>query len=230
MTPMQRREALGRFYALLAQLAEHVGGPRRLAEASAQSGWPPAGVYFFFEPDEVREDGGRRVVRVGSHALTETSRTTLWNRLSQHRGTATGTGNHRGSIFRLHVGTALLNRGEHPEAAGSWSHKGRATPERRTAEDGLERAVSAYIGAMPVLWLAVDDRHERALIEEHAIALLSNADRPAVDPASPAWLGHLADRAAVRRSHLWNVRHVDDAPDDAWLEVLQRRVEAGGGS
>ncbi len=62
---------------------------------------------------EMRSDhgSGLRVVRVGTHAVTTTSRTTLWNRLSQHRGVAkTGGGNHRGSIFRLIVGTALKRR------------------------------------------------------------------------------------------------------------------------
>jgi hypothetical protein len=50
------------------------------------------------------------IVRVGTHALETGSQTTLWKRLSQHRGQArSGSGNHRGSIFRLIVGTALIH-------------------------------------------------------------------------------------------------------------------------
>jgi hypothetical protein len=48
--------------------------------------------------------------RLGTHALTDTSQTKLWSRLSTHRGHADGRGNHRGSIFRKRVGQAILNR------------------------------------------------------------------------------------------------------------------------
>ena len=75
--------------------------------------WPARGVYFFFEDGEARSTSGTgpRVVRIGTHALTAKSSTTLWNRLAQHRGVVgTGGGNHRGSIFRLLVGEALLRR------------------------------------------------------------------------------------------------------------------------
>jgi hypothetical protein len=67
-------------------------------------------VYFFFEDGEVRADGGLRLVRVGTHALTATSKATLWGRLRQNRGQvggrSPGGGNHRGSVFRRHVGAA----------------------------------------------------------------------------------------------------------------------------
>ena len=72
--------------------------------------WPRRGVYFFFEPGESRSlsGTGSRIVRLGTHALANGSRSTLWQRLSQHRGNAKGDGgNHRGSIFRLLVGVAL---------------------------------------------------------------------------------------------------------------------------
>ena len=69
--------------------------------------WPKRGVYFFFKPGETRRDGTPRVVRVGTHALKTGSGTSLWDRLSKHRGNlagrSPGAGNHRGSIFRLHV-------------------------------------------------------------------------------------------------------------------------------
>ena len=47
---------------------------------------------------------GPRVVRIGTHGLKNGSRSTLWGRLSQHRGSSrSGLGNHRGSSFRLLV-------------------------------------------------------------------------------------------------------------------------------
>ena len=106
-----------RFYTLLAEIAERTGGYRRLKACNGRMSWPRRGVYFFFEDGENRNGSGpgRRVVRVGTHALTPASRTTLWSRLSQHRGSLrSGTGNHRTSIFRLIVGAALARRGDAP--------------------------------------------------------------------------------------------------------------------
>jgi hypothetical protein len=105
---MDRLSDLVRYYDLLDRLEQKLGGERRLSECSGRMDWPKRGVYFFFEPGEERRDSGHgpRVVRVGTHALTTNSRTTLWNRLSQHRGVEkSGGGNHRGSIFRLIVGS-----------------------------------------------------------------------------------------------------------------------------
>ncbi len=65
-----------RFYRTLGQLADMLAGPRVLRECRAADGWPGQGVYFFFEPGEVRADGRDRVVRVGTHALTATSQAT----------------------------------------------------------------------------------------------------------------------------------------------------------
>lgn len=112
-----RRAALDDFYALLAELEERVGGKRMLENCNGRTDWPHRGVYFFFEEGEYREDGKTpRVVRVGTHALGP-SRPTLWGRLSQHRGTDGGStpggGNHRGSIFRRHVGAAWNGRQVH---------------------------------------------------------------------------------------------------------------------
>ena len=79
--------------------------------------WPPRGVYFFHESGEARSGtgGGPRVVRVGTHGLKSGSGSTLWDRLSQHRGSSrSGRGNHRGSIFRLIVGIALAKRNDIP--------------------------------------------------------------------------------------------------------------------
>ena len=111
---------LDRFYDLLTRLEKVNGGKRQVARGHGQMDWPKRGVYFFFEDGELRADGTTpRVVRVGTHGLRKSS-ATLWSRLSQHRGTVGGSmpggGNHRGSIFRLHVGTALLASGHWPDS------------------------------------------------------------------------------------------------------------------
>ena len=108
----QRTNHLTQFYELLTGLERNLGGARRLSECYGRMGWPQRGVYFFREAGERRIDSsqGQRIVRVGTYALKPGSRSTLWDRLSQHRGTNSGGGNHRGSIFRLIVGAATIER------------------------------------------------------------------------------------------------------------------------
>jgi hypothetical protein len=101
---MDRHADLRRLYAALDALEGCIDGKHTLAECHGRMVWPPLGVYFFFEASELRSETGTgpRVVRVGTHGLKAGSGTSLWRRLSQHRGiTSTGGGNHRGSIFRL---------------------------------------------------------------------------------------------------------------------------------
>ena len=128
-----------RFYALLANIRERTGGYRTLSTCDGRMSWPRRGVYFFFEDGEERSTSGHggRVVRIGTHALKPGSGTSLWNRLSQHRGARSGTGNHRGSIFRLLVGAALAQRGDAPLPA-SWGVGGDAGAAARKL--GTDRA------------------------------------------------------------------------------------------
>ena len=126
---MSREHDLDRLYSILDDLRRRQGGFRYLRDCSALSGWPKRGVYYFFEDGERRQGADAlRVVRVGTHALKAGSRAKLWGRLSQHRGSLTGTfaggGNHRGSVFRLHVGTALLNSGDYHEVVWDTWGKG----------------------------------------------------------------------------------------------------------
>jgi hypothetical protein len=226
MTTTADAVQVDRLYDVLAHLEQRLGGARHLADCTAGSGWPEHGVYFFFEPGELRRDGTTpRIVRVGTHALARTSTTTLWQRLSQHRGHLAGRtpggGNHRGSIFRHHVGTALLNTGNWPPSLHqSWRMPHVDQPSRR-AEAGLELAVSRHIGAMPLLWLAVPDRHDRRTIETGAIALLSNRNDGG-EPPTHGWLGRHADSQAVRTSGLWNVRDVDAYADPNILALIEK--------
>lgn len=222
-----RNEHLELFYSALRGLAETEHGPRRLAQCTGRDGWPHQGVYFFFEDGESRADGSPRVVRVGTHALRPGDKTTLWGRLRQHRGRIGGRkpggGNHRASIFRRHVGAALIRRDRLPgELAISWASR-HPEPGWETAEDQLELAVSQHIRAMPFLWLAVptrsDGSSDRGFIERNAIALLSCAAGGPGKPSS-GWLGSHAASRKVRDSGLWNADHVEDSYDPAFLDVL----------
>ena len=241
--PSDRTAATACFYDLLQKLQDRLGGCLRLAECDGHMGWPQRGVYFFFEPGESRglSGVGDRVVRIGTHALTDGSRSTLWQRLSHHRGNANNSGgNHRGSIFRLLVGTALARRGDCPlpRSWGVGADPGKAARKLQLgsgaavqdAEADLERRVSAYIGQMPFLWLNVPDapsaESARGCIERNAIALLSHARAPAADPPSANWLGMHSDRSRVRASGLWNNNHVEEVCDEAFLRCMAALIAA----
>lgn len=223
------------FYSLLSELERKVGGVRALSACSARLPWPRRGVYFFFEEGEDRSTSGdgQRVVRVGTHALKAGSTAKLWTRLSQHRGQVkSGTGNHRGSIFRLIVGTALIAR--HGHTVPTWGERNNYAAATRASEFQLEREVSKVIGAMRVLWLAIEDEpgaeSDRGHIERNAIALLSNLGRTAIDPPSKGWLGYSCDRERVRKSGLWNSNHVDEPYDHAFLDTMEHLVSNLDGS
>jgi hypothetical protein len=220
---------------MLAELAERLGGARCLRDCDGRRSWPKRGVYFFFERGETRRTSrdGPRIVRVGTHALKARSSTTLWNRLSQHRGvTQTGGGNHRGSIFRLLVGEAIIRRDAlHVDSWGvgqslteASARLGRSVAELKGSEAPVEAAVTRHIGDMPFVWIAVDDDpgpgSVRGVIERNAIALLSSWHRTPVDPVSPRWLGQHSGRERVRASGLWNNDHVEDTHDAAFVDML----------
>ena len=227
MNGSNRISDINRLYELLGELART--HPRRfLSECSGHDAWPLRGVYFFYENDECRSDSGDdRIVRVGTHALKTGSKTTLWNRLSQHKGQVkSGGGNHRGSIFRKLVGHALLVQNQQP--CDSWGKGSSASRDTRASELLIEQLVTGTLGRMQVLYLPIEDEARpsslRGLIERNAIALLSNYHKQPIDAPSKGWLGYLCTREKVRESGLWNQRHVDETHDPAFLDTLEEMI------
>lgn len=232
----QRQEHIEEFYDLLNALSLKVGGSRILLNCNGKMGWPSHGVYFFFEQGETRSHkSDLRVVRVGTHAVSTGSKTILWNRLRTHRGSGSGGGNHRGSIFRLHVGVALLNRDNNSNFS-DWGKGSSASKAIKQADAEHERRVSEYIGSMPFLWVKIADEpsknSNRALIERNAIALLAGEDgQSPLDIPSSSWLGQHSDRTKIRLSGLWNLNHVGEANNQIqynpeFLSLLRTYIEA----
>jgi hypothetical protein len=120
------------------------------------------------------------------------------------------------------LGAALISQRRY--AFPTWGEGHTAGAAVRAGELTLEAEVSKVIGAMPFIWLAVEDEpgegSERGYVERNAIALLSNYAGSPLDPPSPQWLGHHCNRERVRRSGLWNSNHVDEAYDPSFLDRL----------
>ena len=171
-----------RFYTSMRELYIGQTGGRLLRECTGKMEWPIRGVYFLFEPSEWLctrrfRPLTHRIVRVGTHGVSRGSKATLWNRISTHRGVVAGAGNHRSSIFRLHVGAALMRKLPNMWDAPNWGVGQLAGADVQQKERSLEREVSEILGQMRLLWLNVPDDpgpySDRSYLERNSIGLLS---------------------------------------------------------
>jgi len=237
MNRFDRLNDLIELYRLLDILEAKIGGKRTLGNLSWISDIPLKGVYFLFEPGEYRTDSGtgNRVVRVGTHGLKTGSNSTLRGRLRQHRGNiggkAPGGGNHRGSVFRKHVGQALINLNHYPsESSNHWGLGPNASVHVRDLEYPIEIDVSDYLRNMNFFWIEVDDspgpNSLRGYIERNSIALLSNFEREMIDKPSETWLGYQTKSEMIMRSGLWNVNHVSDEYNSEFLKIFLKIIES----
>jgi hypothetical protein len=217
------------FYHIMRRLYEAQKGGRRIRECTGKMLWPARGVYFVTEDQPAPTPHGMpRITRVGTHAVSSGSRTSLWDRLSTHRGTESGGGSHRSSIFRLHVGRALMNLEHTVHWPDTWSKGQSASSSVRNSETTLERLVSRTIGDMKLLWLNVPGSagpaSDRAYIERNAIALLSRS--VLLSPIlKRSWLGNHSGDWRIAASGLWNLDHLFIRPDPAFLDILQSYVD-----
>jgi hypothetical protein len=226
-----RLKDVDRFYGLVERMAKSADlGWRKLGDCEGRA-VPKQGIYFFRQTDEFRmsQSFEKRIVRIGTHAVSAGSRATLWNRLRTHRGGANGSGNHRGSIFRLHVGQALIRKTNRESEFPAWGIGQSAKEAVKANEVEIELEVSKLIADMHVISLRVSGEaspdSDRAYIERNLIALLSGTTGP-IDLPSGHWLGRFSSRDAIRCSGLWNVNHVFDDYDPNVLNVLERYVES----
>jgi hypothetical protein len=225
----QRFEDIISFYNILNELEEIIQGKINLSQCTGSHHWPQKGVYFFFETNQKRTDSGTslRVTRIGTHALLKGAKTTLWNRLSRHKGSVkSGGGNHRGSIFRLLVGAAIMSKKKLKYI--SWGKGSSSSKEVRESEIPLEKLVSQYIREMPFIYLEIPDEAGpdslRGYIERNSISLLSNYEKAPIDLASNKWLGNSCDREKVKMSGLWNQNHVDETYDPNLIKTIKDLV------
>lgn len=229
-TERTRETDIDRLYGLLDELEDTVNGKQKLKDCTGYMDWPDRGIYIFFASDDYRDaDSQLRVTRIGTHAVSEGSSTSLWDRLRTHRGANRGTyeggGNHRGSVFRKRVGEAFVEREKLHDEYPHWGEGSSAKRDRRLSELDMEQRVSDSLRDLPFLWVNIDDTpsadSQRAYIERNMIALLSNYQRTPVDRRSDGWLGTNSRSEKIRESGLWNVNHVDEEYDPAFLPTLE---------
>jgi hypothetical protein len=70
----------------------------------------------------------------------------------------------------------------------------------------------------------VDDQpgpdSDRAYFERNVIALISNYSKTSIDSRDDEWLGNESPRDEISQSGLWNINHVAEGYDSAFLERL----------
>jgi hypothetical protein len=186
------RESVAGLYRHVGRMAD-LYGLVPLGECTGARPWHTRGVYFFFDPEEPSEFAPSigRIVRVGTHGLNSGSSSTLWGRLRHHRGHSDGSGNHRGSVFRKHVGSALLARDGTKHA--TWGIRSSASREVRASETEIEKRVSEYLGRLLVTYVPVPDEpgpgSMRGYVEINSIGTLT-VERNRWSRPTAGWLGH----------------------------------------
>ena len=180
-----------------------------LKDADGRHPWPKQGVYFFFDPSEPIPMPGLpgRIVRIGSHGVASNTNSTLWGRLKQHRGSQkSGGGNHRGSVFRWHIGSAIKGM------PVSWLDRKASTHEVGHLEHNHECLVSDYIRQLPFTVIEIPGIPrkdcQRAIFESECISYLSWAGHNGLIKSGDKWLGHQAANDKVKQSGLWNVKDI----------------------
>ena len=185
-------------YTLLAPLPrfDHAFVPSRL---------PLDGIYFLFEKGEtIRLRGlvSDRIVRVGINR----SNGRFPSRIRGHYGRVGRLGgNKNGSVFRKHLGGALLRRADpNDQRLRGWLQQdGPTYPD-------VEREVSLLLRHnFTFVCVRVDDADERQSLESALIALL--AQNPLGRPSS-GWLGVYAASEGIHNAGLWNTQHIHSEP------------------
>lgn len=187
---------------------------------TAKRDLPANGIYVFYEKGETCLLNGRetdRIVRIGTHK----SDGRFPSRIRQHYGPVKSFGgNKNSSVFRKHVGSALMIR-NNPEdiRLKDW-----ITQDGPTFGEIEEQVSRKLRNNFTFVCFSVDTKDERLDIESGLIALL--AQSPLGQP-SENWLGKYATRPEIGRSGLWNTQHIGSTPLS--IMQLQRLRELVGG-
>ncbi|MCK1266886.1 MULTISPECIES: DUF6884 domain-containing protein [unclassified Bradyrhizobium] len=228
---LDRIGGIEELYAIFDRL--HAAGHIKPLKEALGGALPDQGVYFFFDPAEktLFSESLPRLVRVGTHGVSAGSRATLRDRLRTHLGTSDGYGNHRSSVFRLHVGEALIRRDGMRDRYPNWGIGQNLTGADRDNERPLEKVVSEIIGSLSVCCIAVADKSAkesaRSVIERLSIALFTEHLLP-VEASGPLWLGLHSKHDVIAKTGLWNLRDAGSKADLSIPRTINARLIKSG--
>ncbi len=182
---------------------------------------PSNGIYVLFEEGEFAH-GANRIVRVGTH----TGNNQLRSRLQQHFVAE----KKDRSIFRKHIGRALLNRDQDP-----FIRQWQIDLTTRAAKDQyahtinfdklheVEQQVTAYVrSAFRFAVFRVDDKDKRLELESKIISTVSLCEGCA---SSNDWLGKHSPVGKIQKSGLWLVNELYKTQlEQDELEGLERLI------
>lgn len=162
--------------------------------SSPSNNFSENGIYFFYEKGEKCHFDGSdhdRIGRVGTHRTDGA----FGSRIKNHYS-----GNKNSSVFRKHIGSALILKHKLNFDLNQWVKQDTPT------FDEVELMVSKYIqDNFYFRYIIVETKQKRLELEERLIATLCNANlRP-----SDNWLGRFAYADKIKASGLWNIQHVD---------------------
>jgi|GEM_PF-122307 len=156
---------------------------------------PTNGIYFFYEEGEFCTHGNerqKRIVRVGTLRGDENFR----SRINNHYR-----GNKNSSVFRKHLGGALMRRKDpNDRRLKQWLEQD--APTFQEMEAGVTKELKEHFSFRCI---PVEDKKERLQLEEELIATIAKCDKC---KPSENWLGNFAADELVRKSGLWNHQHV----------------------
>lgn len=191
-----------------------IGSLPKFDHETPNSELPTDGIYLFYEDGEFCTNGHekrRRIVRIGTHRVGGNFR----SRINNHYN-----GNKNSSVFRKHLGGALIKkRDPNDNRLKQWLEQDAPTFQEMEIEVSKELKEHFSFKCIPV-----EDRQERLRLEEELIATLS-----ACSECSPSerWLGHCAASEMMQKSGLWNTQYVG-SKDILTEQSIERIKELAG--
>jgi len=179
--------------------------PEHFDNTTPRSEMVESGIYILFEKgEEIVIEGVTydRIVRVGTHRKDGN----FPGRIRQHYGNKGNLhGNKNGSVFRLHLGGAIMRKQnpDDPRLPGWLKHMG---PSYADVEENVSRTLRENFS---FICFPVETKEERLGLESGLISLL--AQHPLGKP-SQTWLGQYSAQSIIRNMGLWNTQETDRKP------------------
>jgi len=158
--------------------------------------FPANGIYFFYEKGEDIQMDSQvkdRIVRVGTHRKQDRFPDRIFNHYS---------GNKNSSVFRKHLGGAIIRKKNPADSRlEQWLKQ-----DAPTFND-VESLVNTQLRErFSFRCIRVDSKEERRDLEKRLIATLARCSQC---KPSEGWLGRFAANEKIQASGLWNVQYVD---------------------